>query len=402
MELRSSIIPTKFRPHVCAVVTDAVSISFIKPWILAVQKIGWKVTVCVGSGQVDNAEQAEGLTVRQIGFPRQISLWEDLVGLLRMVQEMHELQPTLVVGGTPKAGLLSMISAFVLRIPAKIYWIHGLRFETTTGFQRRILILCERLACTAADKVICVSPSVRSCAIHAGLCPGRKLVVIGKGSSHGVDLARIAATRTNLEISARIRSDLGIAQEAHIIGFVGRIAKDKGIEELVRAFTLVHCIHPTTHLLLVGEKDSSDPILQSTFAAIESNPNIHSVGHITDVAPYYLSMTALCLPSHREGLPNVALEAASCGRPVVATRATGVVDAVVDGVTGFLSPVGDVDALTQNLIRVIENPKIAEDLGRAGRERMYEHFSHTEVIEGIVDSYFKLLMEKQAPFEMSE
>jgi glycosyltransferase involved in cell wall biosynthesis len=227
-----------------------------------------------------------------------------------------------------------------------------------------------------------------------------KFVVLGAGSSGGVVVSRFEGTPEQLVRAVCIRAGLGIPEKSPVVGFVGRIVRDKGVVELVSAFEEVSRRIPGMHLIIVGQNEEGDPIPAKTRAEIERNIRIHAVGQVRDTAAYLHAMDVLVLPTYREGFPNVVLEAGAAGKPVVATRATGVVDAVVDGVTGLLSEIGDVEGLAANIARVLEDKDLARRLGQAGRERAEREFQPERIYRELEQLYIELLREKGMEVEV--
>jgi glycosyltransferase involved in cell wall biosynthesis len=318
---------------------------------------------------------------------------------------LRNLRPAICNAGTPKAGLLVGLAAWMNRVPCRVYTLRGLRLETATGLKRRVLLLTERVACGCAHRVICVSPSLRQLAVGLGLVSARKAVVLASGSSNGVDPARFAPTPRKLEKASHIRQTLGIGSGQPVIGFAGRFTRDKGVLELLTAFQLVREKVPNAVLLLVGSYEPGDPVPPKTRAAIESEPNVVTVEFTPNVDLYYLVMDIFVLPTYREGFPNTVLEAQASERPVVTTRATGAVDSVQDGVTGLLVPPGDVSALTDALIRLLLDNDLARCMGRAGGERVLREF-RSEVIWNALAVLYREMLEARglsapdsAPYE---
>ena len=335
---------------------------------------------------------------------RQISLLRDVVSMFRLSRIMRASRPTITNVGTPKAGLLGGFAAWLNRVPCRVYTLRGLRFETTTGLKRRLLICAERFACYFAHRVICVSHSVREKAIASGLTTREKTVVFGSGSSNGVDVQRFARTSDMMRQATDLRRELRIPADAPVLGYVGRLTRDKGIPELVEAFVLLGNQFPDLRLLLVGRFEDEDPLPVETLRLLETNDHVILPGHqgrkrahhvaprrddwaVEDAAPYYPVMDLFVLPSHREGLPNVVLEAQAVGIPVVAARATGVLDAVIDGKTGLLFPVGDVTALTNAVATLLQDKDLACELSRAGQTRVQCEFRQELVWEALHQEY---------------
>jgi glycosyltransferase involved in cell wall biosynthesis len=179
-----------------------------------------------------------------------------------------------------------------------------------------------------------------------------------------------------------------------VIGFVGRLSKDKGVEVLHQAWQRLREQHSTLRLMLVGEWETDDPVDASTRANLEADPRVVLTGHVSDVRPYYRAMSVFVFPSTREGFPNAPMEAAAMELPVVATRAIGCVDAVKDGVTGKLVPVGDADSLASAVESYLKDDELRLRHGRAGRERALRDFRPEDVWEALYQVYCDLLKER--------
>ena len=309
---------------------------------------GWDVTV-VASPDVRLAAVAERERVRMaaVSMSREIDLRRDAVSLVRLVRLVRRLRPDVVVASTPKAGLLGMLAAWAAGVSGRVYGQWGLRLETTTGLKRRILWVAEWAACRASGVVHVAGPSLGAAVVRLGLAPPGKTVVLGAGSTNGVEVSRFESP--NPVAVAALRATVGIPEGTPVVGFVGRFTRDKGIAELVGAFERLRASRPGLRLLLVGSSEEGDPVEESVLDRIRTDPDILTPGYLDDPAASYALMSVLAFPSYREGFPNVPLEAAAAGLPVVAASATGSVDAVVDGHTGSLVPVGNAGALADGL-----------------------------------------------------
>jgi glycosyltransferase involved in cell wall biosynthesis len=200
-----------------------------------------------------------------------------------------------------------------------------------------------------------------------------------------------------LKRAAELRHELNIPLEAQVVGFVGRLTRDKGVAELVKAFSRLCETSAVAWLLLVGDFEDSDPLPPDVQEAIETNPKIIRTGFVPEATVYYHLMDVLALPTYREGFPNAILEAHAAGKPVVATRSTGVVDAVVDGVTGVLVPIGDVETLTSGLEVLLNNKDSAAAMGSAGRERVKREFQCERIWGALAREYSQLLGARGLP-----
>ena len=390
------------RPRLVIAVNSSIAIGFLQGQLEYFQNRGFDATVLSPDRRKGEWEVArpEGVPIIEVPMEREISPIRDLVSFWRLWRVIRALCPAVTNVGTPKAGLLGGFAAWLNRVPCRFYTLHGLRFETTKGLKRRLLIYAERLACRFAHRVICVSQSVREKAIASGLTSREQAVVFGSGSCNGVDASRFAATPGMMRRAAELRRQLGIPAEAPVVIFVGRLTCDKGIPELMEAFLRLGNQFPDLRLLLVGCFEDEDSLPVYTRKSLETHSHVIFAGAVKDTAPYYAIADVLVLPSHREGLPTVVLEAHAAGKPVVGALATGIVDLVVDGETGLLFPVGDVPALAEALARLISDRALASKLGLAGQERVKREFQQEQIWEALHREYLGLLQMKELPLSL--
>ncbi len=380
------------RPRVAHVVTASVTTRLMRRQLAFLREAGYDVTLVSSPGpELEAVAAHEGVAKAGVPMEREIAPLQDLRSLWRLWRLMRRLRPAVVNFGTAKAALLAGLAAWLARVPCRIYTLHGLRLETARGLKRFLLTQAERVACRCAHEVVCVSGSVRQKTVELGLADGKRCRVLGAGSFNGVDPARFAPTPERMAEAAEVKRQLGFPPEAPVIGFVGRIVRDKGLPELVEAFSTLRRRFPQARLLLLGRIEVGDPVPRAVREFMESDPAVVHVGYVPDPSIYYQVMDMLVLPTYREGFPTVVLEASASGKPVVATRATGAVDAVEDGVTGLLVPVGDPCALAEALGRLLEAPELAVKMGRAGRQRVERDFCTDRVCGRLADLYRRLL-----------
>jgi glycosyltransferase involved in cell wall biosynthesis len=358
------------------------------------REAGFAVSIVSSPGTRFAVNEGEHLSKFAVPMVREIGGFSDLVSLLRLWRLIRRHKPTITNVSTPKAGLLGGIASWLNRVPCRVYSLWGLRCETAKGPKRRLLILAERIACRCAHRVICVSESLRERVVALGIVDRHRTVVLASGSSHGVDPDRFAPTAGHVSQGATLRNHLGIPAVSPVIGFVGRLTRDKGLPELIEAYQHLRRTHPTLHLLLVGGFEDGDPVPDNVREVIQRDSQIIHTGIVSDTVPYYHAIDILALPTHREGFPNVVLEAHAAGKPVVATRATGAVDAIIDGVTGVLVPVGDSQKLADSMGMLLRDKDLATAMGHRGRERVEREFRQERIWAAIAQEYVRLLESK--------
>jgi glycosyltransferase involved in cell wall biosynthesis len=363
-------------------VTADVSIGFVAGTARYLVAQGWDVHVASGAGpRLERLGAEPGITVHPLSLVRDPSLRADLTSLLTVVRVVRRIRPDVVSSATPKAGLLFSVASALLRVPVRVYQLWGLRYETASGLQRRVLVATERWAAGTATDVLAVSASLQRTAIGDRLVRAEKVRVLGSGSSHGVDLARF-------EVDAETRRRRQEAQwaEPHlpVIGFIGRLNPDKGIDTLAAAVRTLSARGVEARLVVVGSPDGASAHLEELETC---GWPCEFWGETDDVAHALSQMDVLCLPTRREGFPNVVLEAGVAGLPTVATPATGVVDAVVHESTGLLAASHDPSDLADQLARVITDPALRESLGQAARKRAIAEFDQEQVWQLYGDFY---------------
>jgi len=385
------------------VVNSAIAMRFLQGQLEYFQRRGFDVTLLCPEprdGEWRVAEPA-GVSIIEVPMDRKIAPLRDLASLWHIWRIMRVLRPAVTNVGTPKAGLLGGLAAWLSRVPCRFYTLHGLRFETTKGLKRLLLIWTERLACLLSHRVVCVSHSVREKAITAELARPDRMLVFGSGSCNGMDASVFAPNPKLMVRAAALRRQLGIPERAAVILFVGRLTRDKGIPELVGAFSRLDKQFRNLRLLLVGCFEAEDPLPDETRRQLERHPHIIFVGAVQDTASYYAAADIVVLPSHREGLPTVILEAQAAGKPVVGANTTGIVDLVTDGRTGLLFPVGDAGALTKAIKRLLTDEALVRKLEVAGQERVQREFQQEQVWDALRRAYLEVLQERVPPLHFS-
>lgn len=353
----------------------------------ALREAGFRVTLLCSPGQLaEQVAREEGVELVTVPMERSIAPLQDIRACFRIWKILIHHAPDLVEFSTPKAGLLGMIAAWFARVPQRVYLLRGLRLESTHGFKRWLLLQAERLASACAHTVVCNSVSLRCEVEDLRIGAPEKLTVLGAGSSRGVDTDHFSPG------NSEVRFQYGIHPHAPVIGFVGRLTRDKGLPELLVAFNAILKSHPDAHLLLVGWFDESDDAIDRVMRQrIESHPRILCTGYVNDPAPHYRAMDLFVLPTWREGFPNAVLEAAATGLPAITTLCTGARDAVVPEVTGLLVPPGYPEAISEAAIRLLNNRNERTRMGNAARAWVLDHFVDRHILSLTVSFYRGML-----------
>jgi len=380
------------------VMTVPESLNFLSGLPDFLRRRGFSVHVVASGGKLlTDFAAREAVTAHAVRMERRITPFRDMVALWRLWRLFRRLRPTIVHSHTPKGGLLGTLAACLARVPVRIYTMHGLPLLTARGWKRWLLYWTERITCRYATGVSAVSRSLCNVVVEQRLCPAEKIKVLLQGSIAGVDaLGRFNPANRNAERES-IRRQYGIPQDALVLGFVGRIVRDKGCVELTYAWRQLRETFPTAYLLMVGPFEPHDPLPADVLALLSTDERVCFTGRVADTAAYYAAMDVLVLPTYREGFPNVVLEAAAMELPVVATQTIGCVDAVVDGKTGMLVPVGDAGALSDALRIYLADESLRRGHGAAGRERVLAEFRPEPIRQTIYDLYVEQLRERGLP-----
>jgi glycosyltransferase involved in cell wall biosynthesis len=381
-------------PHIVVGFTNPQTCLVLGGRLRTLREAGFRVTLVSSPGELLNRTAArDGVESVAIPMRREMAPAADLLSLLRLCWLLYRLKPEMTEFSTPKAGLLGSMAAMLCGVPSRVYLLRGLRLETATGLKRRILLAAERMASACSHAVLCNSESLRNQALALRVAPDAKLHLLGCGSSGGVDVERFSPG------PGLLRVRLGLPPDAPVVGFVGRLTRDKGLPELVEAFDAILAARPQAHLLLVGWFDASEDALgRNMRSRIKNHPRIHMTGYVADAAPYYRAMDVMVLPTWREGFPNVVLEAAASGIPVVTTICTGSRDSVVPEVTGLLIPPGYPVAIREAVLQLLRNPERRCRMGLAARAWVMQNYVNGSVL-GLTVRCYKSLLERNRPVD---
>jgi len=297
----------------------------------------------------------EGVELKSINMTRKITIFQDLKSLLEIFFFILKEKPDIVYTFTPKAGFLGMLSSYFARVPVRIHNIVGMPLMEAKGKKKYLLEFIEKFTYFFSTKLLCNSFGLKQY-VSENLT-SKKINVLGQGSINGVDIDYFSDNLSENE-KKDIRDEYNISQKDFVLTFVGRIVKDKGIDELVEAFVELKKLHNNLKLLLVGDyEENLNPIKQENKDIINNSKDIISVGFQNDVRKFLAITSLFILPSYREGLPNSLIEAGSYGIPLIATDINGCNEIIIDNETGVLVEKKNMESL-KNAIELLYTDEI--------------------------------------------
>lgn len=345
---------------------------------------GHDVTVVAReTGSLYAVAAADGVRAVSLPMVRNPSPLRDLRCLMRLFLLLRSMNPDIVVYGTPKAGLLSAIAARAARVPARVYFLYGLRSETMTSGAAKAMFGAETIVSRLSTRVIAVGAELRDRAAALGMTD-KRIDVVGAGSANGVDVAKFH--RAADDTATAFRDSHGISRESRVVGFVGRVTADKGIDALVDAVRVVRKSVPDVHLVVVGPDDGLDGMSRRTISAFDE-PWATRVPGVDDTSDVYPALDVFCLPSRREGLPTVVLEAAAASVPIAATAATGMRDILDHGRSALISEIDDVPQLARNIALLLSDHELAAEFAAAAATRVATDFDQPTVWRQLAEFY---------------
>ena len=360
--------------------------AFLRTHLLALAETH-DVILCVNTTAYPLADEvARVVRVRHVDIARKIAPWQDLRALFQLLRCFREIRPTSVHSLTPKAGLLAMLAARLAGVPWRFHTFTGQVWATRNGIGRSLLRGIDRLIALCASQVFADSASQCRFLEEEGVVRRGAISMLGQGSVAGVDLARF---HPDPQERAVLRAETGVADVVPVFLFVGRLVRDKGVFDLVAAFSALSALHPLWELWMVGpDEEGLQAALQAEGERLGAC--IRWFGATPVPERYMATADVFVLPSYREGFGSVIIEAAACGIPSIAYRIDGVIDAIVDGHTGLFVDKSDVQGLSDAMIQFGSEINFRRSLGEAARLRAISKFSSLCLKEAWLKLYLGL------------
>jgi glycosyltransferase involved in cell wall biosynthesis len=346
--------------------------------------VNYRIILCTNLDAYKlNSVLLSSLEVHHIPFSRRISLFTDMNSLLKLTMLVCQVRPKVIHSITPKAGLLAMLAGFIARVPNRWHTFTGQVWVTKQGFARSALKACDRLIVLLASKVFADSASQCRLLRDEGVVRDGQIGMLGSGSIAGVDVKRFKPDNCFRE---RFRKKMNTDPNVCVFLFVGRLAKDKGVFDLIRVFRELSTLINNIELWVVGpDEEELLQNLQKFADDIRAPIRWHGATAAPEV--YMKSADILLLPSYREGFGSVIIEAAACEMPAIAYRIDGVIDAIVDGVSGVLIKLGDTSSFVEVMRQLALNHERRQRLGYQAHERAVNEFSSEKVTNAWVTFY---------------
>lgn len=369
-------------------VTVPQSLDFCREVMIKMRAMGYEMIAVTSPGpNLDELREKEGIHCVEVPMERHISIVRDIKSLIRMIGVFRKEKPQVVHSMTPKAGMICMVAAWLTRVPVRIHTFTGLLWPTATGLKRRILMMTDWLTCACATHVIPEGQGVLNDLKNGGITK-KPMKVLGYGNVRGVDMEFWNEKNADADKMEPIKDT-----DKFTFLFVGRIVRDKGINELVEAFMRVR-EGRNVRLLLVGQyEDNLDPVSEETRMRIEKCEDIVYAGpqYGRDLLAYYAVSDSFVFPSYREGFPNTVLEAGAMGLPSIVTDINGSREIIKDGKNGMIIPPRSVETLAEAMLRMVEDKTMRKQMAENAREMIVSRFEKNFVQKCQIEFYKKVM-----------
>ena len=345
--------------------------------------------------ELREVHENEGIAVEAITMSRKITPFQDLKSLWEMWNFLRKEKPQIVHTHTPKAGIIGMLAARLAGVPHRLHTVAGLPLMEAMGIKRKILNFVEKLTYSSATRVYPNSKGLYDFILQNNFTQSNKLKIIANGSSNGIDTTFFSPDQVAEIERVTLREELKIQPDDFVFVFVGRIVSDKGINELIKAFSELQTVENKPagiKLLLVGGLENDlDPLNPETLAEINQNKDIISVGFQQDVRSFFAIADALVFPSYREGFPNVVMQAGAMGLPSIVSDINGCNEIIIEGENGLIIPSKNVEKLKEKMLTLAKDKNLYTKLKGNSRRMIENRYEQSVVWNALLEEYEGLL-----------
>jgi glycosyltransferase involved in cell wall biosynthesis len=378
----------------CIVTTIPATVkAFFGDQLRFLQEHGYQITIITSpedGSQKYGKSLPDGVHIEYVAMGRTIKPLEDIKAVWKIARIIRNRHFDIVQYVTPKGALFGSVASWMAKVPVRLYLMWGLYYVTQTGFHRFVYKTIERIICGCSTAIAPDSKGNARLAVEEGLCKAEKISVVSHGSANGVDTDKFDPGKL-AEVRIKIRTDLQIPDHATVFGCIAPMVRDKGINELIESFDKISIEYPYAYLLYVGRTTEKDPVKPSTLELMKANPRIIHLGWQSEPEKYLAAMDVFVLPTYREGLGVVNIEASAMELPVISTDVPGPQESIVHGETGILVPAQQVEPLVQAMKDLLNRPSDRNRLGKAGRKRVRECYEQKKLWQAILEHKLSLL-----------
>ena len=358
------------------------------------------IGVSNNTGVLAMVGEREGIRTIEVPMHREISLFSDIKCLWLLYRLFRKEKPDIVHANTPKGSMLSMIASKLASVPHRLYTVTGLRYQGASGLFRTLLMTMERISCYCATKVIPEGEGVKKTLLEDKIT-SKEMHIILNGNVNGIDTEYFNPDLFNRDRTDNklytgnkkdIRRDLNLKEDDFVFIFIGRIVRDKGMNELAVCMKRFKAEKKNVKLLLIGRFESKlDPLDADNEKFLRSDLNIHFLGYQNDVRPFFVAADVLVFPSYREGFPNVVLQAGAMGIPAIVTNINGCNEIIKEDFNGKIFSSKDVNALYEKMNWCLNNKNRVKDMASQSRKMIVDRYRQEEVWKATLQEYKKLL-----------
>jgi glycosyltransferase involved in cell wall biosynthesis len=384
------------KTKMCVVTTVAATLhAFLLEQLLFLSDNGFDITIVCDHDDELLHNCPEKLKYEPVAMTRNANITSTIMGMIKLYKIIRGKRFDIVQYVTPKAAFTAAIVSWLARIPVRLYCQWGIRYVSMTGMTRWFFKRIEKITCSCSTHISPDSRGNLEFSVSEGLYTAENASVVHYGSANGVNLNRFNF-RERDSWRNEGRGNFGLDADSFVFGWVGRVTRDKGVKELISAFLDVLKHAPSnTHLLMVGEMEKNHGLENEIINQIESHPRIHYVGPQRNIEKFYAAIDVLVVPSYREGFGMVAIEAQAMGVPVIVSDIPGPREAIVDGKTGILVPVRQIETIVAGMIKIMENNDLRKSMGEEAMYFVYSHFEQNTFWSKVLE-HRKLLVSNRA------
>ena len=378
------------RKKIIRIVTVPISFKhLLKDQMSFMYKNGFDVIMISSNGiELNDVIKNEKCKHFIIPLTRKITPIKDLIATFRIYLLLIKEKPDIVHTHTPKAGITGMLASYLANIPLRLHTVAGLPLVEAKGFKRVLLNFVEKLTCKFSTKVYPNSFGMKNIILKNNFTNKNKLKVIGSGSSNGIDTSYFDPKLYSSHDKNSLKHELGIKRKDFVFIYVGRLVGDKGINELIKAFSKLSLSIKYIKLLLVGPfEDDLDPLNIKTKLIIDSHDKIISVGYQNDVRPYFSISNSLVFPSYREGFPNVVMQAGAMGLPSIVTDINGCNEIIKNGYNGIIIPVKEIEFLKKAMFRIFQDKDLYSKCLINSRLEIIKNYEQKKFWKALLNEY---------------